>query len=125
MTSHRSTPEQVLGNLFQFIITLRQRGVNITRRTQALGSAAVDTLRREGWIVVRYDEDKDVDRLTSLWRQEQARADVLREQLRFAEAEVARYRTADTAKSVEARPSLSGSTIGAQDRADGRGDPAV
>jgi hypothetical protein len=50
-----ATPEQVLGNLFQFVISMRQKGIGITRKTQALGSAAVDTLRREGWAIVRHD----------------------------------------------------------------------
>lgn len=59
VAAKRATPEQVLGNLFQFVMTMRQKGVRITRRTQALGSAAVDTLRREGWVIVRHDaEDK-------------------------------------------------------------------
>lgn len=52
----RSSPEQILGNLFQFVINLRKRNIAITRRTQALGSACVDTLRRDGWVIVRHDE---------------------------------------------------------------------
>lgn len=70
--SSRTTPEQILGNLFQFIITLKQKGLRINRRTQALGSAAVDTLRREGWVIVRYDdvpksESKSESRVGSTW----------------------------------------------------------
>jgi hypothetical protein len=74
----RSTPEQILGNLFQFVINLRKRNISITRRTQALGSACVDTLRRDGWVIVRHDAlENERDRAYQLgWAEAMAQENV-------------------------------------------------
>lgn len=50
-----TTPEQLLGNMLLLGLRLQQHGVRLNRKAQAFGSAAVDTLARSGWVIVRHD----------------------------------------------------------------------
>lgn len=50
-----STPEQVIGNAFALVTRLKRLGIGLDNRPQAIGSAIVATLRRNGYEVVRTD----------------------------------------------------------------------
>jgi hypothetical protein len=53
-------PEQVIGNAFATVLYLKKLGIGIQKRPQAIGSAIVDTLKANGYEIVRW---KELDRL--------------------------------------------------------------
>jgi hypothetical protein len=49
------TPEQVIGNVWRTVLYLKSAGVRVHNRPQAIGAAAVHSLRDNGYTVVETD----------------------------------------------------------------------